>query len=289
MADNTLDLPTRLRIAVAILGNQTIAHKRTGISQARLSNYIRGVNTPSPSVLERLANEAGVRQKWLARGDGPIFDAETPSHVAAADIGGLTDGQLIDELRGRFRRDAEFATIIQHVIEAVTRPQGRRKHEGPRILPACEYAALSPERQKECIPLVGSVAAGGPFSWADEDFPPTSADHYVWMRSAKPGMFAMRIEGASMEPDFPNGAIVIFSGHVLPEKRSVKPALVVYTTDDTGAKRCALKNVSSPQNDIVRLASVNAAIFDPVDIPADRVLHLYAVQTKVSPAEPAFG
>ena len=76
-----LDFPTRLRVAVAVLGNQTSAAERIGVSQARLSNYIRAVNQPPAEVLEDLAAESGVRLEWLAEGTGPVLEG-TPAAEA---------------------------------------------------------------------------------------------------------------------------------------------------------------------------------------------------------------
>ena len=71
------------------------------------------------------------------------------------------------------------------------------------------------ERYRSCVPFVPLKAAAGAFS--DPQHVPD--DELEWVevetrRKLRPGMFAARVEGRSMEPEIPDGALCLFSAPV---------------------------------------------------------------------------
>ncbi len=62
------------------------------------------------------------------------------------------------------------------------------------------------------VPLINRVAAGYPAQFTDLDYPVRVADEYITCPGlADPQAFAARVVGDSMEPDYREGDIVIFS------------------------------------------------------------------------------
>ena len=280
-----LDFPTRLRVAVAVLGNQTSAAERIGVSQARLSNYIRAVNQPPAEVLEDLAAESGVRLEWLAEGTGPVLEG-TPAAEAPPDASRLTDGLLLDELRARLKRDPELVGLVRVLVSPPAGPVAApaaaepAPEEEPLLISREDFLELKPVRRDEYVPVAASVAAGAAFQWNEDAFPPQDAEEYVHCEGAARGTFAMRVEGKSMQKDYPQGSIVLFGGPIQPGKVG-KPALAVYT-DEGGEKRYTLKLVSARGN-TVQMRPTNGAFFDTIEIPRDRLLRLFAVNGTVRP------
>jgi type I restriction enzyme R subunit len=71
------------------------------------------------------------------------------------------------------------------------------------------------ERYRSCVPFVPLKAAAGAFS----DPQRVPEDELEWVevetrRKLRPGMFAARVEGRSMEPEIPDGALCLFSAPV---------------------------------------------------------------------------
>lgn len=65
------------------------------------------------------------------------------------------------------------------------------------------------------VPLVNKVAAGRPMGFTDLDYPADIADEYVPLPAEEGeshrSMFAARVNGDSMEPDYHDGEVVVFS------------------------------------------------------------------------------
>ncbi|MCD6304233.1 MAG: helix-turn-helix domain-containing protein [Planctomycetes bacterium] len=62
------------------------------------------------------------------------------------------------------------------------------------------------------VPVINRVAAGYPHNFTDLDYPPGVADEYIRCPDVHdPQAFAARVVGDSMEPDYHEGDIVVFS------------------------------------------------------------------------------
>ncbi len=294
MGKRVFDKAARLRAVVALLGKQVDVAPQVGISQAALSNYIRGEKVCPEHVLKRLAAEAGVRTAWIETGQGPVMAGEEAAPGPGAAV---APGLLIDMLLRQADEDPRFALRACAALNARFPDQGRppsapRAAEAPpaaRTAPqaksftatADNVQAMKADRRREFIPIVGTVAAGTAFQWNEAAFPPRDAAEYLHHEGALPGMFAMRVEGNSMQEDFPHGSIVVFAGEIRPEEQTSKPALAVYKDAD-GEKRYALKLVSA-HGDTVRMRPTNGAFFDTVEIPRDRLVRLFAVIGSIKP------
>jgi len=71
------------------------------------------------------------------------------------------------------------------------------------------------------VPVINNVAAGYPHHFTDLDYPPSVADEYIRVPDLHdPQAFAARVVGDSMEPDYREGDIVIFSPNTAPHNGS---------------------------------------------------------------------
>lgn len=153
------------------------------------------------------------------------------------------------------------------------------------------------ERHKSCVPLVPLSAAAGAFS----DPQHVDDDEFEWIavrprRRLRPGMFAARVEGRSMEPEIPDGALCLFSAPVTGTRQG-KTVLVELRDEvdpDTG-ERYTVKRYESDkaasedawQHATITLKPRNAE-YDPIVLSpgdADR-LKVVAEMVEVLDVEP---
>ncbi len=307
MAEETYNLVARLRAVVAVLGRQVKAARRIGISQAALSNYVRGATVPPRDVLERLAKAANVRLEWLLEGRGPFFEGE---EVAAGSLDGadLSSGRLVDLLHEHLKKHPDAAGLVLAELrragagraqDAAKRaaasqdteapedgdpPARRLRHpHGGEVVPASDYENLLPDLKDQYVPILGPVAAGLAFQWNEKGFPPKTADRYVRVKGEAPGGFAMQVDGKSMEPELPNGSIALFGGRIQPDDTEPhsRPALAVYE-DDGGKIRYAVRMISVSK-DTVRMSPLNAGSYRDLEIPRQQLHALYTVIGPITP------
>jgi len=302
MTTPPLDLRARLRMAVAIVGTQSAAADRLGISQARLSNYVRGENAPSNEILQRLAAVTGVREHWLRTGEGPVFEREQVTPGREADREPISAGAILELVGGRAQQDETFRHRVLAYLKALGggetaapptstgapgRPEPRAATPRPRpdaggaawpeakVVDASDVSNLRTDRRREFVPLIGGVSAGLAFGWEEDAFPPRTGEKYVRAAGYHRGTFAMQVRGASMEPRIGEGCIVLFGQRVKPARRERQVALAVYE-DDAGSLQYALKYVWA-KGGMVHLRPANEELFGAQAIPADRLHRLYPV------------
>lgn len=112
-------------------------------------------------------------------------------------------------------------------------------------------AHLEPEDftgQKGLVPVVAPIAAGEPKEAHDKGFPVGVADAYVAFECDDPNAFGLVVDGASMEPDFRHGDIIIASprmGHSNDTFRDGIVAVIIFGSERTATfKRVRFGTVS---------------------------------------------
>ncbi len=86
------------------------------------------------------------------------------------------------------------------------------KNKPPQSSSSRPAASVFPLRDAPRIPLINRVAAGLPSTFTDLDFPAGVADDYLAVPGLDdPDAFATRVTGASMEPAYAEGDLVVFS------------------------------------------------------------------------------
>ncbi|MHC4616674.1 MAG: S24 family peptidase [Planctomycetota bacterium] len=124
------------------------------------------------------------------------------------------------------------------------------------------------------VPVINKVAAGYPADFNDLDYPVGVADDYVRCPDLHdPNAFAVRVVGDSMEPNFHEGDIVIFS-----------PAAEVHSGDDCFVRfamphETSFKRVFFEPDNQVRLQPRNER-YSPIVVDGKRINGLYRAVIK---------
>ncbi len=127
------------------------------------------------------------------RKDGKVAGALDAAHKS----GELR--KLVEELSGDEREQSKE-------VRAGVRVPGARSLSPPGPLPQGGGA------RKNDVPLINSVAAGYPREFTDLGYPARVADDYVRVPGLDdPDAFACRVVGDSMQPEYREGDVVVFS------------------------------------------------------------------------------
>jgi SOS-response transcriptional repressor LexA len=231
--------------------------ERAGISKPYLSNIETGKakNPPTDAVLRNLEAALGFTDHEVTRAADL---ARTPAPVRQEHE--MLEAQLnkyhsvLKELLAA--REGYGAANIDELMEQIDA-------EG-NILPLGTGAV---------VPVINSVAAGYPHHFTDLDYPSSVADEYVRCPDLHdPQAFAARVVGDSMEPDFRQGDIVVFSPNAAPANGS--DCFVRFDDGETTFKRMYQDEPAS-----VRLQPLNSAY--PAQVhEADRITGLWPAVAK---------
>lgn len=124
------------------------------------------------------------------------------------------------------------------------------------------------------VPVINRVQAGYPREFTDLGYPARVADEYVRCPDlADPDAFAARVVGDSMQPEYREGDIVIFS-----PARDVRNGSDCFARlapdDETTFKRVFFETGPDGQ-ELIRLQPMNQA-YPPQTLPREQVVGLYA-------------
>lgn len=186
--------------------------EQTGISKPYLSNIenARLIGPPSEDILARI-------EKILAINTGELSDCadwlRTPKTIRQLiSNSGITalprlNGGAVD--LDRLLCSKENHSAIDSATESENKQMGHTEKLSPKLIN---------------VPLINRVAAGSPAEFTDLDYPTGIADAYIpapqpasTSDQARPegvvesGMFALRVQGDSMSPQYLPGDIIVFS------------------------------------------------------------------------------
>ena len=124
------------------------------------------------------------------------------------------------------------------------------------------------------VPLINKVAAGYPASFTDLGYPARVADEYIRAPDVHdPDAFAARVVGDSMEPDYREGDIVVFSP--MREIGSGMDCFIRLEPDhETTFKRVYFETGEAGE-ELIRIQPINNA-YAPMTVPRERVAGLSA-------------
>jgi SOS-response transcriptional repressor LexA len=122
--------------------------------------------------------------------------------------------------------------------------------------PARSIEAEDFHGQKGFVPLLAPIAAGEPREAHDQGFPVGAADRYIEFDADDPNAFALTVDGASMEPEFRHGDIVV-ARPAIGRKRSGLADGAVAVVLYEGERLATLK--------IIRFGSLNRSTHEPMD------------------------
>jgi phage repressor protein C with HTH and peptisase S24 domain len=171
-----------------------------GCSKAYLSAIENGkvMNPPSGRMVGALEGALGLGAGELGR----LAEwRQTPANVRAE------YRQLVEEL-SRLSRRADGAMNLDALYRSGALGRGVRGAEEAEG----NVQVLAGMGVMERVPVINKVAAGYPKDFTDMGYPARVADEYVAAVGVDDGeAFAARVVGASMEPEYREGDIVVFS------------------------------------------------------------------------------
>jgi SOS-response transcriptional repressor LexA len=171
--------------------------QRAGISKPYLSNIETGraSNPPSDQVLRSLERALEVEAGHLRR---LAHLARTPVDIR----------EEHERLAGDYQR---LRAALSRLLDGAPRTDQGELDVDSALREMVDDAgpAVGPGR---VVPIINKVAAGYPQEFTDLDYPVSIADEYVRCPGVSdPQAFAARIVGDSMQPDYTEGDIVVFS------------------------------------------------------------------------------
>ena len=124
------------------------------------------------------------------------------------------------------------------------------------------------------VPVINRVTAGYPTEFTDLGYPARVADDYVRVPDIDdPDAFGARVVGDSMEPDYREGDVVVFSPKVAVV--SGMDCFVRLEPDQESTFKRVYFERSSSGAEMIRLQPLNSG-YPPVVVPRERVAGLYS-------------
>jgi len=124
------------------------------------------------------------------------------------------------------------------------------------------------------VPVINKVTAGYPADFTDMGFPARVADEYIRTPDlSDPDAFAARVVGDSMQPNYQEGDIVVFS----PAKQieSGADCFVRLEPDSENTFKRVYFERDDSGNELIRIQPINNA-YAPKTVPREQVAGLYA-------------
>ncbi|MBI1189070.1 MAG: helix-turn-helix domain-containing protein [Tepidisphaera sp.] len=267
----------RTRRQRAGLSLQDLA-ERIGCAKGYLSEIETGRrNAPGEEMVRRFEEALGVLDGAMAR--------------AAALERGLAAGG--EALRDELSKGMEAAQAWRRVATGVKRAGGvgtlddlyrtgalakivaeAEKHGGQEPLNPTPSQGVTPIALPLEVPLINKVVAGYPREFTDLSYPARVADEYIRCPDLNdPDAFAARVVGDSMQPNYREGDIVVFSP-ATPVKSGMDVFARLEPDHETTFKRVYFEKPRGGE-ELIRLQPLNSK-YPPRTLERERVAGLYA-------------
>lgn len=156
--------------------------------------------------------------------------------------------------------------VLRRAIDRVDPPDEQERGEDPHGAPRV--------RLGHQVPLINKVTAGYPGDFTDLDYPARVADEYVRTPGlSDPDAFAARVVGDSMQPDYREGDIVVFS----PARTIASGAdcFVRFERDAQSTFKRVYFETNEEGEEMIRIQPINNA-YPPRTVPREEIAGLYA-------------
>lgn len=128
------------------------------------------------------------------------------------------------------------------------------------------------------VPVINSVAAGYPHHFTDLDYPPGVADEYTRCPDVHdPQAFAARVIGDSMEPQYHEGDLVIFS-----PKRAADSGDDCFVRFGPPEEGTTFKRIYQDSEDTIRLQPLNSS-YPAQTVPREQITGLWPAIFRIQP------
>lgn len=225
---------------------------RIGCSKAQLSLMESGRRRVSPERVAAIERALGVKDGRLA---AALRWQSTPPEVRATVA---RSQELSAKLAAKLRKALRSRKPVESLRRIVDRSMTN--------IDALRDAAAIPG-----VPVINKVAAGYPTEFTDLDYPARIADEYVNCPDVNdPDAFAARVVGDSMEPDYREGDIVVFSPS-LPTPSGCDCFIRLDDRHETTFKRIYLEKAGK----MIRLQPLNNA-YPPRVVDRREIAGMYA-------------
>jgi len=223
-----------------------------GCSKAQLSLMESGLRTVSAQWAQRIEKALGVR-------DGRITAALQWQHIPPAIRAQVERSELQSRaIAGRIKQAltsddplAALRDLVEHSSSNVDGPLPLKSYRG--------------------IPVINKVAAGYPAEFTDLDYPASIADEYITCPDVSDAdAFAARVVGDSMEPEYHEGDLVVFSPS-MPTPAGSDCFVRLERDNQTTFKRVYFEN----EGRTIRLQPLNSA-YAPQFVDREDVTGMYA-------------
>ncbi len=274
---------SRLNLSLAELAD------RVGCAKSYISSIENGhKGPPADALIERL-------ELALSFKPGELFECaswdKTPSPVRQ-DIQALRqreqsakslarvlsssarNGQSLDELYAT----GELSKLIDRVdpeLGSADQPQGNQSdaEETMGTDPAQKADGMRSILPME-VPVINKVPAGYPADFSDLGYPARIADEYIRTPDlSDPDAFAARVVGDSMEPNYQEGDIVVFSP--IREIIDGMDCFVRLEPDHESTFKRIYFQTDEDGNEMIRIQPINNR-YPPMTLPREQVAGLYA-------------
>ncbi len=171
-------------------------------------------NPPSVEILAQLENALGIGEGELQRSaawqNTPAPVRRQYEQVASAALEGQELARWLKSATDRRGDGAKNLDKLHKSGELSKRINGLLRKGKKAAAASQSIDGRVPLRYQ--VPVINRVAAGYPRDFTDLDYPRHVADDYVSVPgSTDPDAFAARVVGDSMQPDYREGDIVVFS------------------------------------------------------------------------------
>lgn len=192
--------------------------KAIGLSTATATNWKTSMRIPSGETLVKLADYFHCSVDYLlGRAEGPSADSSSKllySAVCQQQTAENADNVVIQHFAASPANEKNTPSLSDEALHIARRYAGLDPIGAGAVRAIIDYAegCIRPEgdadkerenRKTKIIPLLGNSFAAGP---AEPDFGNMWEDYEV--EADNPAQFAIRINGDSMEPYLPDGAVV---------------------------------------------------------------------------------
>lgn len=262
MSDNNIEIGLRLKkIRNELSLNQSDFASRIGIGQAGLSALEKGIRTLTDRNYKLICSEFNINEEWLRSGMGEMFeqnDNEILNTIIKEYHLGEKDKFLLNVFLNTTdsNRDALYDLVIDAAKQYI---QNQSKEEisttYDNIIQYSNFVAesesgyetIAPYNALTKISIVGRVAGGKPIIAIEEYERSINIDTNLKCDCA------LELVGDSMDPEYPDGSILLIRKNIEIENGDVAVVLIM---KDTEIAEATCKRFYK-ENGHIRLVSIN--------------------------------